>query len=748
MAKIVKLAPIDRIEGHLDIETVVSDATKLTTDAKCQAVMFRGIEEIMKKRDPRDAPIITQRPCGVCPTSHGVASSKNIGDAFGFRCDNDFVNGPDPIDVPNNGRLLRNLALGCNYVMSHLVHFYHLVALDYVNVNSTGLIPKGFACPNYDDRFYARGIDPTGSLGAPAYTVNNIGGAAGTVPSPVVGDLTAYFASQYVRALKFRRMAHQIHALFAGKMPHVSNFTPGAMTNKPYDSSPTGADPAVVQKFREILYAGPGYALSDRTHPLNGQPITVSNPHPESILGFIGKPTDFWNWVNGVSVTGTPLGGPLGGPFDPAALPLWAQVGDGSGTAGTNWQPYIGTHLFDVVAAAHVFPEYFWIGTGVNRHLAWGAFEGAVGDAPWIGTGHADNRLCTRFRTHVNPTTGAVIGWYPVDHLDSVEMVDSSWYDDTAGKKRHMWQGKTKWNPDKAGAYSYAKSPRYYNASSGTGHPVGHLPYEVGPLSRMMANAKYVVDDGGLGNPVVLNAVVSGDRTGYYPGILSDVDQTLVPTNPWIGGSGVGIFPSAGQAPTDFTAGPYGSILYGNYLNALASPAVYKSNYTGDGVLDRIAARALETYYVAKHLWYWFNQLDPNETSNVTRRYSWGEGKGWKEFVPKYSKGVGLTEAPRGALGHWIKIGNRKKKKLKGKISKYQIITPTAWLVSPKVDAGLGDAHGPMEESLVGTPLQIFDEPIELLRIVHSFDPCLACTVHVMTPKKEKVAEAIVEPAG
>jgi len=97
--------------------------------------------------------------------------------------------------------------------------------------------------------------------------------------------------------------------------------------------------------------------------------------------------------------------------------------------------------------------------------------------------------------------------------------------------------------------------------------------------------------------------------------------------------------------------------------------------------------------------------------------------------VPSTGTGMGLTEAPRGALGHWVKINNRK-------ISHYQIITPTCWNVSPQDG---NDVRGALEEALIGVPVENIDEPIEVLRVIHSFDPCLDCATHVMRPKDKKV---------
>ena len=92
--------------------------------------------------------------------------------------------------------------------------------------------------------------------------------------------------------------------------------------------------------------------------------------------------------------------------------------------------------------------------------------------------------------------------------------------------------------------------------------------------------------------------------------------------------------------------------------------------------------------------------------------------------IPTQAFGIGLTEAPRGALGHWLRIDN-------GKIGSYQVITPTCWNASPRDARGL---RGPLESALVGTTIADPADPIEVLRIVHSYDPCLSCAVHVMRP--------------
>jgi hydrogenase large subunit len=138
-------------------------------------------------------------------------------------------------------------------------------------------------------------------------------------------------------------------------------------------------------------------------------------------------------------------------------------------------------------------------------------------------------------------------------------------------------------------------------------------------------------------------------------------------------------------------------------------------DYTrGISALDRIAARAYETKKVADAMDGWLNQITVGASS-----YQYAA-------TPASATGIGLTEAPRGALGHWITISG-------GTINRYQVITPTNWNASPRDDSG---QLGPIEQALVGTPVANIGQPIEVLRVVHSFDPCLSCAVHMIRPGK------------
>lgn len=136
--------------------------------------------------------------------------------------------------------------------------------------------------------------------------------------------------------------------------------------------------------------------------------------------------------------------------------------------------------------------------------------------------------------------------------------------------------------------------------------------------------------------------------------------------------------------------------------------------------MGRLAARALETHLVAAELDSWLAQLERNQAAGelaiaatVPARTQWGRVQGF-----------GVTEAPRGALGHWVVIDD-------GAVESYQLVVPTTWNGSPRDAAG---NRGAWESALMGTPLADPHQPLEVLRTVHSFDPCMGCAVHVLSP--------------
>jgi len=143
--------------------------------------------------------------------------------------------------------------------------------------------------------------------------------------------------------------------------------------------------------------------------------------------------------------------------------------------------------------------------------------------------------------------------------------------------------------------------------------------------------------------------------------------------------------------------------------------------------LGRIAARGIETLVTAEQIPVWLGQLTANMKKGDLKIHS---GDMWDPSEwPAQAKVYGFHEAPRGSLGHWINIKNKK-------IDNYQIVVPGTWNGSPR-DAN--DQRGPYEEALIGTPVANMEQPVEILRTIHSFDPCMACAVHVVDPDGKEV---------
>src|SRR5512139_2086553 len=117
----VVVDPVTRIEGHLRIEAEVDGGS--VREAWSSSTMFRGVELILKGRDPRDGWAFAQRICGVCTTVHAIASIRAVEDAL-------------DIEIPACANIIRNLVLGMQFVHDHVMHFYHLHALDWVDVVS------------------------------------------------------------------------------------------------------------------------------------------------------------------------------------------------------------------------------------------------------------------------------------------------------------------------------------------------------------------------------------------------------------------------------------------------------------------------------------------------------------------------------------------------------------------------------------------------------------------------------------
>lgn len=184
---IATIDPVTRLEGHLKIEVTIDTVNQVqqVVEARATGTLFRGFESILVNRAPGDAPHITQRICGVCPVSHGMAAVTALDKAANTT-------------VPNNARIMRNLVLGSNFVQSHILHFFHLAAGDFIN---------------------APGIPPL----TPGWSVDKRIG--GTTLDKIIAD--------YLTALDMRRKAHEMGSIFGGRMPHPPTFIPGGCTAQP-----------------------------------------------------------------------------------------------------------------------------------------------------------------------------------------------------------------------------------------------------------------------------------------------------------------------------------------------------------------------------------------------------------------------------------------------------------------------------------------------------------------------------------
>ena len=249
MAKIV-IDPVTRIEGHLRLEVKIDN--NVVTDAWSAGTMFRGLEIILKGRDPREAWMYAQRICGVCTTVHAICSVRAVENALG-------------IAIPENARLLRNIIEVTQFVHDHVIHFYHLHALDWVDVVSalsadtsktsslqTSISDWANNTPSYFQAVKAQlqayvsstqlGPFANGYWGHPAYQL-----------SP---EANLLLAAHYLEALNFQRDYVKIHTLMGGKTPHPQTYAVGGMAIPLDPTSSQSISPAKIAYMKTLAKKG------------------------------------------------------------------------------------------------------------------------------------------------------------------------------------------------------------------------------------------------------------------------------------------------------------------------------------------------------------------------------------------------------------------------------------------------------------------------------------------------------------
>ena len=564
--------PITRIEGHLRIEAII-DENNVITDAYSSSTMFRGIEEILKGRDPRDCGLLAMRICGVCTGTHYQRSIEAVENAFS-------------VTIPKNARLVRNLIQGALYLHDHVVHFYHLHALDWVDITKAlEADPKatvaeaqkwaglsGQRAWNASEDVYIQVKDRVqkyikqGRLGifGNAYWGNE--GFKLTPEQNLIG------LSHYLDALELQRDLAKMMAIFGGKNPHPQSFVVGGVT-----CVQDIKNPARIAEFKQLLKRG---------------------------RKFIKEA-----YLPDVYMAGTMYG---------------EEALNGTGGGLGNYMSYGGFNLDDLpfYKSKKLFPA----GIVKNKDLS---------------------------------------KVYEVDEAKITEDVTHAWY--KGNTNLHPFDGVTEPNYtgfgkkenniaylDTQNKYSWIKSPLYNDERM-----------EVGPLARMIV--------GFASNDELIKKYVT------------------------------------------------------NFLTNANLPATVLFSTVG-----RTAARAIESELMADVMMDWVDELALNAAN--------GDLSTWTEFdfntVAKDAKGIGLEEAPRGALGHWVKIKD-------GKVVNYQTVVPSTWNAAPRDYKGRMGAY---EAALIGTKVANVEQPLEILRTIHSFDPCIACAVHLIDTNGKELGVYKVNP--
>jgi len=596
--------PVTRIEGHMRCEVNV-DSNNVIRNAVSTGTMWRGLEVILRGRDPRDAWAFVERICGVCTGCHALASVRAVEDALGIR-------------IPKNAYLIREIMAKTLQVHDHAVHFYHLHALDWVDVVSalkadprrtsdlqqlvSPAHPLSSAGYFRDVQNRLRKFVDSGQLGP---FMNGYWGSKAYVLPP---EANLMAVTHYLEALDLQKDWVKVHTIFGGKNPHPNYLVGGV--------------PCAINLDGDLAAGA----------PINMERLNFVEARIQEMITFNNNV-----YLPDVQAIGT----------------LYKAAGwlHGGGLSATNVMDY-GTY-----AKVQDRPE--------TNQLP----GGAIVDGNWDDIQPVD----------------------PRDPEQVQEFVAHSWYkyaDETRGL--HPWDGVTEpryelgarakgtstriEQIDEAAKYSWIKSPRWRGRAM-----------EVGPLARY-----------------ILGYAHASKGDAHCQRVKEQVDSSAAVINR--------MFPEAlGLPQTQYT------------VRQLLPTTI-----------GRTLARALESQYCAEMMLEDYREMVANikagdtATANVEK---WDPAT-W----PAEAKGVGTVAAPRGALGHWIRIKD-------GRIENYQCVVPTTWNGSPRDAKG---QIGAFEASLMNTPMVDPEQPLEILRTLHSFDPCLACSTHVMSPDGRELTRVTV----
>ena len=627
MAHVV-VDPITRIEGHLRVEVdVESDGT--VTDALSSGTAWRGLELIMKDRDPRDAWAYIQRICGVCTTAHALAAVRAVEDAL-------------DISIPNNANYIRNIMAATLTVQDHIIHFYHLHALDWVSpvealaadpaktadlqvslINAYRLpfrVPSEIATEAYPHDF-------------PAATAPYFAAIQAKVKAIVDSGQLGIFAAQWWDHPDYKILPPEVHLLA------VAHYL------------------EMLDKQREIV----------TPHVVFGG----KNPHPHYVVG--GVPC-------AISMNDG------NAPVNTARLAIVDRAINFARSLVNNY------YLPDLIAIGNIYVKAGKVdggGLSKTRVMAFGDYplEGYRGTS---ASGGYFNNLLIRCNGVVEDFAKGVANakFYELtaddlkDGTTVTEGVEHGWYEYPDHKDLHPWEGITKQNYtgpktgtptmwetlNEQGKYSWLKTPKWR----------GKL-CEVGPL------ASYIV-------------------------IYTKAQKGLLPEPTW-----------AEKMMLD-------------QINAVTGVLSVPAEVWMTTMVGRTACRCLAARVAAEVNKFFFDKLVANIKNGDTATMN--NEKWYPETWPKECHGVGLYEAPRGGLSHWVVIKD-------GKIDNYQCLVPTTWNACPRDDTA---GHGAYELAMIDTHIADSNKPLEIARVIRSFDPCLACATHLYNAKGEEIGVISTDP--
>ncbi len=609
----IVIDPVTRIEGHLRIqayaETSDGKSGKITQPALSSSTMVRGLEIILRGRDPRDAWAFTQRICGVCTVVHGLTSVRAVENAIGIK-------------VPRNADYIRNMMIGAQYVHDHVMHFYHLHALDWVDVVSAlKANPASTAA--------------LAKLNNPAYKPNN-----GALPD------AAYFQS----------VLNKLNGLVS--RGQLGLFANGYWGHPAYKLSPEENLLLVSHYLEALAWAREVVKL----HTVFGG----KDPHPNLVVG--GMPCTLSTNTGAINedAGGTSL--------NTAGL---AQIK----TAVAKMKSFVDqVYMPDVVLVAKRYKAWASIGATAGNFLSYGEFP----DPKLVKQEFVDGAIDYPSGYVFPPGViwaGALGKLEPFDEQRVTEDVTHAWYQRGSSQAVHPSRGWTVLDyrgppPDgtaymlkESDAYSWIKSPRYDGQ-----------PMEVGPLAHILT--------------------MHARGTQPTDKLVRRFVQQIW-TNPASNG-GLGL-------RFDQLNSTLGRIFC----------RMLETKIIADQMAGRTADKAAGTpAYPGWYQLYYSNRAGAYWNPETFRRLQ------QPTLWPNNGIGFGFTEAPRGALGHWIDINPGT-----GMIDNYECVVASGWNAGPR-DAG--GTPGPYETALQGHVLADLSQPLEVLRTIHSFDPCIGCAVHII----------------